>query len=192
MGLLAYCSTTCLWGSRSQPEPVTCGDRQPGMIADVSLRLLYLIVSRLLSWLTLLGRASSSGARIWTGHGVLGHNLVKIARCSMITGRTTTSTRAGARAIRQNVSSLCGWGDRRGLRVLGVAAEHPLHIPWACPCTGLCRCDVLGLRGTPARWTGIFCRRCSRTGRSVARRATGRWPGTDGRPSGVSDEARLF
>ena len=49
-----------LWGSRSQPEPVTCGDRQPGMIADVSLRLLYLIFSRLLSWLTLLGRASSS------------------------------------------------------------------------------------------------------------------------------------
>jgi putative transposase len=30
------------------------------MIADVSLRLLYLIFNRLLSWLTLLGRASSS------------------------------------------------------------------------------------------------------------------------------------
>jgi hypothetical protein len=30
------------------------------MIADVSLRLLYLIFSRLLSWQTLLGRASSS------------------------------------------------------------------------------------------------------------------------------------
>jgi hypothetical protein len=30
------------------------------MIANVSLRLLYLIFSRLLSWLTLLGRASSS------------------------------------------------------------------------------------------------------------------------------------
>jgi hypothetical protein len=30
------------------------------MIADVSLRLLYLIFSRLLSWLTLLPRASSS------------------------------------------------------------------------------------------------------------------------------------
>jgi putative transposase len=30
------------------------------MIADVSLRLLYLIVSRLLGWLTLLGRASAS------------------------------------------------------------------------------------------------------------------------------------
>ena len=30
------------------------------MITDVSLRLLYLIFSRLLSWLTLLPRASSS------------------------------------------------------------------------------------------------------------------------------------
>ena len=30
------------------------------MIMDVSLRLLYLIFDRLLSWLTLLGRASSS------------------------------------------------------------------------------------------------------------------------------------
>ena len=49
-----------LWGSRSRPERVTCRDRQPGMIADVSLRLLYLIFSRLLSWLTLLRRASSS------------------------------------------------------------------------------------------------------------------------------------
>jgi hypothetical protein len=49
-----------VWGSRSPPEPVTCGDQQPGMIADVSLRLLYLIFSRLLSWLTLLCRASSS------------------------------------------------------------------------------------------------------------------------------------
>jgi hypothetical protein len=29
-----------LWGSRSRPEPVTCGDRQPRMKADVSLRLL--------------------------------------------------------------------------------------------------------------------------------------------------------
>ena len=38
----------------------TCGNRQPGMIAEVSLRLLYLIFSRLLSWLTLLGRASAS------------------------------------------------------------------------------------------------------------------------------------
>jgi hypothetical protein len=41
-----------VWGSRSQPEPVTCGYRQPGMIAHVSPRLLYLIFSRLLSWLT--------------------------------------------------------------------------------------------------------------------------------------------
>jgi putative transposase len=30
------------------------------MITDVSLRLLYLIFSRLLGWLTLLGRASAS------------------------------------------------------------------------------------------------------------------------------------
>ena len=30
------------------------------MIADMSLRLLYLIVDRLLSWLMLLGRATSS------------------------------------------------------------------------------------------------------------------------------------
>jgi len=49
-----------LWGSRSRPVPVTCGDRQPGMIAEVSLRLLYLIFSRLLSWLTLLPRALSA------------------------------------------------------------------------------------------------------------------------------------
>ena len=32
-----------------------------GMITDVSLRLLYLIVDRFLSWLTLLGRATLSG-----------------------------------------------------------------------------------------------------------------------------------
>ena len=47
-------------GSRSRPGPVTSGDLQPGMIADVSLRLLYLIISLLLSWLTLLGRSASS------------------------------------------------------------------------------------------------------------------------------------
>ena len=35
-------------------------DRQPGMIATVSLRLLSLISSWLLGWLTLLGRASST------------------------------------------------------------------------------------------------------------------------------------
>ena len=35
-------------------------DPQPGMIATVSLRLLYLIFSWLLGWLTLLGRASST------------------------------------------------------------------------------------------------------------------------------------
>jgi putative transposase len=39
---------------------VTSGDRQPGMIAKVSLRLVYLIFSQLLSWLALLPRASSS------------------------------------------------------------------------------------------------------------------------------------
>jgi hypothetical protein len=49
-----------LWGSRSRPGPVTSGDLQPGMIAEVSLRLLYLIISLLLSWLTLLGRSASS------------------------------------------------------------------------------------------------------------------------------------
>src|SRR6187397_2092922 len=49
-----------LWGSRSRPERVTCRDRQPGMIASVSLRLLYLIFSQLLSWPTLLPRAPSS------------------------------------------------------------------------------------------------------------------------------------
>jgi hypothetical protein len=35
-------------------------DRQPGRIATVSLRLLYLIFGWLLGWLTLLGRASST------------------------------------------------------------------------------------------------------------------------------------
>jgi hypothetical protein len=49
-----------LWGSRSQLEPVICGDRQPGTIAGVSLGLLYLIFDRLLDWLTLRGRTSSS------------------------------------------------------------------------------------------------------------------------------------
>jgi hypothetical protein len=49
-----------LWGSRSRPGRVTSGDLQPGMIAEVSLRLLYLIFSLLLSRPTLLGRASSA------------------------------------------------------------------------------------------------------------------------------------
>ena len=44
---------------KPRPGSLTCGDRQPGMITDVSLRLLYLILSRLLTWLTLLPRASS-------------------------------------------------------------------------------------------------------------------------------------
>jgi hypothetical protein len=48
-----------VWGSRSRPEPLTCGDRQLGMLTDVSLRLLYLIFNQLLIWLTLLPRASS-------------------------------------------------------------------------------------------------------------------------------------
>ena len=39
---------------------MTCSDRQQYMIATVSLRLLYLIFSQLLSWLTLLPRAPSS------------------------------------------------------------------------------------------------------------------------------------
>jgi hypothetical protein len=38
---------------------VASGDRQPGTIAEVSLRLLYLIFSQLLGWLTLLPQASS-------------------------------------------------------------------------------------------------------------------------------------
>jgi hypothetical protein len=52
-----------LWGSRSRPEPVTCEIRAlqwQAMIVDVSLRLLYLIFDRLLHWLSLLGRGSSS------------------------------------------------------------------------------------------------------------------------------------
>jgi hypothetical protein len=39
---------------------VTCRVRKPGMIAAMALRLLYLIFSRLLDTLTLLGRASAS------------------------------------------------------------------------------------------------------------------------------------
>jgi len=53
LGLPVTLATVLRWhrlrGSRSRSEPVTCGDRQPRMIADVSLRLL-----------TLLPRASSS------------------------------------------------------------------------------------------------------------------------------------
>ena len=55
--------TCAVWGSRSRPEPVTWDDRRAhvaGMITAVSLRLLYLILMGLLSWLTLLGRAISS------------------------------------------------------------------------------------------------------------------------------------
>ena len=39
---------------------MSCGDRQPGKIAGVSLRLVYLIFDGLLNWLTLLGRTSAS------------------------------------------------------------------------------------------------------------------------------------
>jgi len=49
-----------VWGSRSRPGGVTCRNRQPGMIAAMALRLLYLIFSRLLDSLTLLSRASAS------------------------------------------------------------------------------------------------------------------------------------
>jgi hypothetical protein len=53
-------NTRDLWGSKSQPEPVTWGDRRPGMIVDVSLCLLYLIFNHLLSWLTLLTRSPAA------------------------------------------------------------------------------------------------------------------------------------
>ena len=49
-----------LWGSRSRPGRVTCRDRQPGMIAAMALRLLYLILDQVLRRLMLLGRASSA------------------------------------------------------------------------------------------------------------------------------------
>jgi hypothetical protein len=52
-----------VWGSRSRHGPVTCDDRRSpvaGMLVDVSLRLPYQIFDRLLHWLSLLGRASSS------------------------------------------------------------------------------------------------------------------------------------
>jgi len=39
---------------KSRSGSVACGDRQPGMITNVSLRLLYLIFKQLLTWLTLL------------------------------------------------------------------------------------------------------------------------------------------
>jgi hypothetical protein len=59
-----YIVTTPLQDTRGVPEvgtePVSCGDRQPGKIARVSLRLVYLIFDGLLNWLTLLGRASAS------------------------------------------------------------------------------------------------------------------------------------
>jgi hypothetical protein len=52
-----------LWGSRSRPELLTGSDRPrpvTGQDHGVSLRLLYLIFDRLLNWLLLLARTSSS------------------------------------------------------------------------------------------------------------------------------------
>ena len=53
-----------LWGSRSRPELLTGSDSAlssgRGKIMRVLLRPLYLILDRLLGWLTLLGRTSSS------------------------------------------------------------------------------------------------------------------------------------
>jgi hypothetical protein len=49
-------------GFQKSAWAVTSGDLQPGMIAEVSLRLLYLIISLLLSWLTLLGRSASTSS----------------------------------------------------------------------------------------------------------------------------------
>jgi hypothetical protein len=52
-----------VWGSRSRPEVVTCGDRRyPAARHDhgVSVRMLYLIFGQFLSWLTLFGRTTSS------------------------------------------------------------------------------------------------------------------------------------
>jgi hypothetical protein len=49
-------------GFQSRSELVTCGDRRSqtlGVIVSASLHLLYLISIRLLSWPTLLDRASS-------------------------------------------------------------------------------------------------------------------------------------
>jgi hypothetical protein len=48
-----------LWVPEVGLSPVTCGDRRPGTITDVSPRLLYLIFSRLLAWLAQLYRPSS-------------------------------------------------------------------------------------------------------------------------------------
>ena len=61
-----------LWGSISRPELLTCGDPPSPAIEhdrNVSLRLLYLIFNRLLSWLILLGRASTSKCSVSTVPG---------------------------------------------------------------------------------------------------------------------------
>jgi hypothetical protein len=52
-----------LWGSKSRPELLTCGDPPSPAIEhdrNVSLCPLYLIFNRLLSWLILLDRTSTS------------------------------------------------------------------------------------------------------------------------------------
>lgn len=52
-----------LWGSRTQPESLTCSDQRcpaAGIITGVSLRLLYLIFMQALGLLSLLGRSSTS------------------------------------------------------------------------------------------------------------------------------------
>jgi putative transposase len=55
---------------------MTCKDRQPGMIATVSLRLLYLIFSRLLGSLTLLSPATSKDIELL----VLRHEVAVLRR----------------------------------------------------------------------------------------------------------------
>ena len=51
-----------LWGSRSRPELVTCSDRgaSDGHDHGCAATLVYLIFDRLLDWLMLLSRTSSS------------------------------------------------------------------------------------------------------------------------------------
>jgi hypothetical protein len=66
-------------------------DQQPGMIAAMALRLLYLILDRLLSWLMLLGRATSSKDIELL---VLRHEVAVLRR----TVDASFSTRAGGQA----------------------------------------------------------------------------------------------
>ena len=89
-----------LWDSRSRPGRVTCRDRQPGMIAAVSLRVLYLIVSRLLSLLTLLSRATVV---------VKSNETVDLTESGCRTGWLihACSGRRGGRGLRVNRSGFC-------------------------------------------------------------------------------------